>query len=172
MENMVVYVKNKLFSIRGNSYVRDEEGRSLFEVRGKFFSITNKKFIYDTEGKLIFIVRNQYWISLFKRALVYTADGELYCRLKERFFGRAVGVDRCSDDIRFESQGLFKPIRVIKNGVEVARMGAAYEGASDFLRDSYRLEVLEPSEEALLVALAIGVDSVRDSARFRNVQNH
>ena len=47
---MEVIIRNKLFSLRGSSSVKNEQGEDVFFVKGKLFSPTHVKWVCDTRG--------------------------------------------------------------------------------------------------------------------------
>ena len=58
---MKVFIKNKFFSIGGDSEVYNEEKKPIYKIDGKFFSWTKKKKMYDMEGNLLYVIRNRFW---------------------------------------------------------------------------------------------------------------
>ena len=158
---MVLYVKNKLISLGGSSFVIDENDENVFEIKGKLFSPTHKKFIYDMQGNKLFTVRNKYWHFFTKKAFIFDKDGQKYCKIKERFFGRTTDIVDCEDELILKDNGLGKCVSIFKNGKEIGNWGINF----DLMRDSYKLEVLDETETSLLVALVIAIDNIRDNRR-------
>ena len=162
---MTLYVKNKLVSLGGSSIVFDENEAQVFQVKGKVMSPTNKKFVCDTNGNVLFTVRDKFFHFITKKALIYGADGKKYCKVKERFFGRVTDVVDCEDDIRFESNGFAKGISIFKNDEKIGAWFVSFDGVSSLVRDCYRVDVYNESDAALLVALVIAIDNIRDKRR-------
>ena len=50
---ITLQIKNKMFSVRGHSTVKDENDVDRYVVKGKFFSLGKKKRIYDMDGRLV-----------------------------------------------------------------------------------------------------------------------
>ena len=117
---MVLYVKNKFVSIDGGSFVVDEQGNKLYQIKGKVISPTRKKYIYDINGNLLYIVRNKFWHFFTKKAFIYNADNTKYCKVKERFLGVAPKIANCDDELICEFAGLGKGVSVYKNGTLIA----------------------------------------------------
>ena len=61
---MQLFIKNKIVSVGGSSYVTDENGNRVYNVKGKVFSLTRKKEIKDLEGNTLFKVRNKLWFFI------------------------------------------------------------------------------------------------------------
>lgn len=162
---MNLYVKNKMMSVKGSSFVLNDEAEKVFEVKGKFFSPTCRKLICDKEGNLLYTVRNQYFHLFTKKALIYDAQGNKYCKVKERWIGRVTDVRDCPDNIVFQGNGLGKGVSMYKNGSLMGTWFIDISSASDLFRDSFRIEVVSEGDAALLTALMIAVDNIRDSRR-------
>ncbi len=162
---MVLYVKNKFISLGDSSFAVDENGNNVFQIQGKVFSPTKKKFVYDTAGNLLYTVRNKYWHLFMKKALIYDASGKKYAKVKERFFSPAMLIKNCPDQLEMVTKGLFKGITVIKNGKEIGKWSFGSQTIGDVFRDSYRVEVYDDAEAALLVALTIAVDNIHDDRK-------
>ncbi len=166
---MVIYVKNNLVTIKGSSHVVDENGNKLYEVEGKLFSPTKKKFVKDLNGNILYIVRNKFWHMFLKKAFII--DGKTnakYCKVKEKFFGRAVTVVNCKDEITMKSQGLFKGIAIHKNGKHIGTWWIGSNSVTDLFIDSYRLEVFSEEDCPLLISLIIAIDNIDDTYKDRN----
>lgn len=162
---MVLYVKNKFVSIDGGSFVVDEQGNKLYQIKGKVISPTRKKYIYDINGNLLYIVRNKFWHFFTKKAFIYNADNTKYCKVKERFLGVAPIIANCDDELVCEFAGLGKGVSVYKNGVLIGRWGIGASNLGDVFRDSYRINVEVIEEAPLLVALVIAMDNIHDSRK-------
>lgn len=163
---MVLFIKNKLVSLANSSYVLDEMGNKVFEVRGCFPSPTHKKHIYDMRGNLLYTVRNKYWHFFRKSAYIFDGrrgGNEKVCRLKERFFIGWDFVDSCQN---LQMQGKFlQGIRVIKKGADIGKFYRQNNAATILFdtHDMYCLEVYSPQEAAFLVAVVIAYDNVCDA---------
>ena len=55
---MRFWVKNKIMTLGGSSFVTDEQGNKLLKIKGKIFSPTHKKIVCDPSGNKLFVVRN------------------------------------------------------------------------------------------------------------------
>lgn len=160
---MKYYVKNKLVSFGDGSYVINEEGKNIYEVKGKIFSPTHKKKIFDMNGNLLYIVRNKFWKFIRKSAYVYNHDKSCFGRIKERFFG---GYDmlNCKENITFERE-TFKGIYVFKDGEKIGFFHLQNSFEAVFVRDAYELEVLNEEYTSLLIAIVLAYDNIRDQRK-------
>ena len=165
-EMMALLIKNKLVSLSGSSYVLDENGNKIFEIRGCFPSPTRKKHIYDMKGNLLYTVRNKYWHFFRKSAYILDGrrgDDEKVCRLKERFF---IGWDFIDSRENLKMEGKFlQGLHIIKKGTTIGKFYRKHNAATFFVdtHDMYCLEVYNAQEAAFLVAVVIAYDNVCDA---------
>lgn len=163
---MIVYVKNKIMSLKGGSSAVDENGNELFKIDGKFFTVTNKKLILSLDGNVLFTVRNKFFHLLAKKALIYDGKtNQRICKVKEKAFSTRVAIVASDDRYEVESTGAFKAKLVYKNDVCIGSWVKCHGEVADFFRDGYRIETDHPEEAAFLVALVIAVDNIIDSRR-------
>lgn len=160
---MIVYVKNKLFSLKGSSFAEDENGRRLFEIRGKYPSPTRKKFVCDLEGNVLFIVRNKYWHFWTKKVLIYDGQTkEKICKVKEKFFGRRFDIIETEDEYSMESNGFLKGRSIFKNGENIGTWWTGTNSIDTLVRDDFKIETDKMEELPFLVALMIAIDNIDD----------
>ena len=163
---MIIRVKNKLVTWKGESYVEDENGNRLYEVKGKFkfFSPSRKKKIYNKEGKKIYTVRNKIWRApfTFESALIYDANGDKLGRLQMKLSraNRYVLKGEHYDSIRIGVDKEHKGIAIFKNEVAIASF---YDDS--LVRDNYRVYVISEEDLDLIVSLVIAVDNIKDNIR-------
>ena len=163
---MQLYIKNKMISLRGSSYVTDEAGRQIFEVRGKLFSITNKKFLYDMKGNRLMTIRNKYWNFLRRSAYIYDASGKKLMRLKERFFKPYYDVLLTEDTYEFEYE-LMRGTHIKRNGENIGFLTVP-NSVEILIRDCFVLDVYDEKDIPLLVAFTIAHDNIRDTRDSRD----
>ena len=169
---MNFFIKNKIFTLRGSSYVLDEKGNNAYEVKGKYFSITNKKFIRDMQGNNLYMVRNKYWRFLRRSIYIYEyKDGkyEKLCRIFAPLFTK--WKIKNYGENKFEIEGGFLSAIggiLLKDGEkQLGKYATSFDLASIFVRDAYVVDVYEPKYAALLVSAAIGLDNIRDGNDIR-----
>ena len=155
---MRVQIKNKLFSLRGSSSVKDENGNNVFFVKGKFISPTRKKFVCDKSGKKLYTVRNK-WVNFFnERAYVYDKDKNKIALVKHPFFsGKKFVIEGYKDEILINGEFLSATSTIMRNGEPVGKIIREFT----FVADSF---ILEASEEDMpfMIALVIAIDNIVD----------
>lgn len=163
---MKLFVKNKFITMRGSSFVVDENNNKKFVVKGKLFSPTHKKKIYDMEGNLLFVVRNKFWHFLKTTCFIYDDEKEKILDISEKKFDfkNDFEIEGYQDEITFEGKLFQFPninLDIIKNGKNIGKLTKQW----NMWRDSYCVEVPDDEDAALMVALTIAVDNVFDRRR-------
>ena len=82
---MKLYISNKFFSLRGSSYVLDENSKEIFKVKGKFFSFTKKKFVKDLDNKTLYMVRNKFFRFFLNSAYIYDGNKNKILKITRKF---------------------------------------------------------------------------------------
>ena len=166
---MKLFVKNKVFTAGGSSFVLDENNNKVFKIKGKFFSITRKKKIYDMDGNLLFVVRNKYWNFFKHTCFVYNADKEkiLQVTYHQLSFKNDFFVEGFKDEISFTGKYFQFPninMKIQKNGVEIGSLVKNFS----IVRDAYTLDVNSEEDAALFVAITIAIDNIFDERRHNS----
>ena len=163
---MKLIIKNKMITVGGSSFVKDENDKDVFSVKGKVFSITRKKKIFDIDGNLQYVVRNKYWHFINNSVFIFDKDGNKIALLSNNKFDfkHKFVLNGYKDDITI-SGNLFQfpniKMEITKNGQKIGTLTKDF----NLLRDCYTLDVDNEEDAAFLVALAIGVDNIFDKAR-------
>lgn len=161
---MKLYIKNKLFSLRGSSSVKDESGNDIFIVKGALFSITRKKRVKDTNGKILYKVRNK-WVNFFSHsAFVYDGSGSKIAKIKRKFgINNRFVVEGYRDEIAIEGDFLSWTLDVYRNGAQIGTVRREFA-----LLDSFVLETDTEDDAAFMVALVIAIDNIFDNMSNSN----
>lgn len=161
---MKLFVKNKILSWGGSSFVLDENDKQVFTVKGKIFSPTRKKLIYDADKNLKFIVRNKFWKFFNTSAFIFDAYKNKVARISNNDFDfrNKFKLRDCPDEI--EINGTFRHFSVVKNGKEIGTIDRQFT----IVRDAFVVDVFDPDEAAFLVAITISLDNIRDKQRNDN----
>lgn len=165
---MNLIIKNKLFSLRGHSEVKDEAGNPQFFVRGKFFSVTNKKKIEDADGNVLFTVRNKIFNLFWPACFVLDKNGNKICKVKRRvrIFSNRFDVIGYSHNITIEGDIIARNFSIIADGEEIGRIKQNFL----VLTDTFVLQCYNDANAPFLVALIIAIDNIID--RMQNQNNH
>ena len=156
---MKLFIKNKLFSFGGGSFVTNEAGENVYRIKGKIFSPTRKKIVKDMQGETLYKVRNKWFNFFFNKAYIYDAEGEKIAKLTNDGITGLKLVDN-PDDITI-SRGLKLKREIYKNGECVGYVTRNIT----FVRDSFTLEINDNEDIAFFVALVIAIDNIKDKDR-------
>lgn len=154
---MKVIIKNKLFSLRGSSSVKDEKGEDVFFVKGRLFSPTHVKWVCDKNNNKLYKVRNK-WFNFFnERAYVYE-DKTKVASVNHPFFGgRKFIVEGFKDEILIEGNFFSLQSTITKNGKPVGTINRELITVSN----TYILEADE-KDMPFMIALVIAIDNIVD----------
>lgn len=155
---MRLIIKNKLFSLRGSSYVKYENGDNAYIVKGKLFSITKKKFLYDLNGNKIYMIRNKWWRLFMNSALIYDANKNLVVRIKQKFgFRKTFKFIGYKDDIKVDGNFWGWNLTIYKNDQAIGTISRRLDWT-----DSFVLETNESNDIPLMIAIVIAIDNIFD----------
>lgn len=155
---MKVFIKNKLFSVRGSSSVKDETGRDAYYVRGKLFSPTHVKYVCNAEKEKLYKVRNK-WFNFFAyRAYVYNAEGEkIACVKHPPFGGKRFVVEGYREEISVDGEFFSMRSSIYRNGKPIGTIDRQFT----VVQDAFCLEG-EEEDIPFLIALVIAIDNIYD----------
>ena len=163
---MRLFIKNKLFSFTGASFVTDEAGNNVFKVKGKLFSPTHKKKIYDKNNELRYIVRNKFWHFIARSCFLYDDSKQKIAMLTNGDFDikNKYVLKGYTDEIMIKGNYSEFPkffMEIVKNGKVIGKITRDFT----IIRDSFILDIFDDTEDAFLVALVIAIDNITDSRR-------
>lgn len=154
---MRVVIKNKFFSLGGNSTVKDDMGEDAFFVKGRILSPTHVKWVCDKEKKKLFKVRNK-WFNFFnERAYVYEGKTKV-ARVKHPLFGgKRFVVEGYSDEIVIDGEFMSAKSSIMRNGEIVGTINRDFA----IVNDTFTLEANE-ADMPFMIALVIAIDNIYD----------
>ena len=156
---MKLFIKNKVFTLGGASFVLNEAGEKVYSVKGKLFSPTRKKIIKDMQGETLYKVRNKWFNFFFNKAYILDAENVKVAKVtNDGILGFKLA--DYPDNI-VVSRGLKWKREISKNGVCIGSVARDF----DFFRDAYVLEINDDEDIPLFVALVIAIDNIRDKDR-------
>ena len=158
---MKLYVKNKLVSLLGSSFVLDENQNQVYKVKGRFFSFTNKKVIYDMNGKKLFVVRDKYFKAFNTSCFIYNSHRQKIAKVVNGDFDFKNRYKVMNYEEEIELDGLWGKMDIKKNGEVVGKITRDFT----IIRDAYTVDVLDEENAPFYVALAIAIDNINDRRR-------
>ena len=133
---MRFWVKNKIMTLGGSSFVTDEQGNKLFKIKGKIFSPTNKKIVCDPSGNKLFVVRNKFWHFFRRSAFVIGADGEKLLKITKKFWTNHFLVDNYDSEIVIDGTWTGWNLDVVREG----KLAGKISRNLTLVRDSFQVD--------------------------------
>lgn len=161
---MRFWVKNKIMTLGGSSFVTDEQGNKLLKIKGKIFSPTNKKIVCDPSGNKLFVVRNKFWHFFRRSAFVIGADGEKLLKITKKFWTNHFLVDNYDSEIVIDGTWTGWNLDVVREG----KLAGKISRNLPLVRDSFQVDSAADEYNALLASIVIAIDNIFDASKPRN----
>lgn len=159
---MKLFIKNKVWTLGGSSFVLNEAGENVYTVKGKVFSPTRKKIVKDMQGNTLYKVRNKWFNFIFNKAYIYNSEGDKVAKVtNDGLFG--FKLVEYPDNVVVQ-RGIKLKREIYKNGECVGYVARNI----DLFRDAFTLEIKDTEDIPFFVALVIAIDNIRDKDRTEN----
>ena len=145
-------INQKLLSIAGKYFIKDELGNDAFVVKGNF-SFPRKYRVYDMQNNEIVRIKKRMFRLLPRfdyykgDAMVCYAKRKVSFKPKYEFFGI---------DVQIEGSFFAYNYKVVRDGVVIA---SVYKAVT-FMRDYYVVDVFDAANIPLVLAIAVMFDHV------------
>lgn len=159
---MKLYMKEKVFSWNERFTIKDENGWDKYFIEGEFLSLGKKLHLLNVHGEEVAFIQQKLF-TLMPRYTVSVRGREVAQIRKEftLFFQRYV-----IDGLGWEIEG-----NVWAHEYEIRRNGRPIVSISkEWLTwgDSYVLDILDPADEILALAVVLTIDCVAEAASNNN----
>lgn len=155
---MRLYIKEKVFTWGDQFTVKDERGNDRYAVEGEVFSWGKKLHVYDMNGREVAAIRQEVW-SFLPRYYVFCGDRQVAEIKKEfTFFFPKYRID----GLGWEISGSF-----MAHEYEITQSGRTIVSISkEWMTwgDSYELNITNPSDEIVALAVVLTIDCVMEAA--------
>lgn len=155
---MKLYIKEKVFTWGDQFTVKDERGNDRYVVEGEVFSWGKKLHVYDMIGREVAAIRQEVW-SFLPRYYVFCGDRQVAEIKKEfTFFFPKYRID----GLGWEINGSF-----MAHEYEITQSGRTIVSISkEWMTwgDSYELNITNPSDEIVALAVVLTIDCVMETA--------
>ena len=159
---MRLYMKEKVFSWNERFTVKDENGWDKYYVEGEFFSLGKKLHLLNVHGEEMAFIQQQLF-TLMPRFTVSVAGREIAQIRKEfTFFCQRYVIDGLGWEIDGDVWAHDYVIR--KNGHTIVRITKERFTWGD----SYVLDILDPADELVALAVVLTVDCVAEASQNNN----
>ena len=155
---MKLYIKEKVFTWSDQFTVKDERGNDRYVVEGEVFSWGKKLHVYDMTGREVAFIKQEVW-SFLPRYYVFCGDRQVAEIKKEfTFFFPKYRID----SLGWEIDGSF-----MAHEYEITQSGRTIVSISkEWMTwgDSYELNITNPSDEIVALAVVLTIDCVMEAA--------
>ena len=156
---MRLYMKEKVFSWNERFTVKDENGWDKYFVEGEFFSLGKKLHLLNVHGDEVAFIQQRLF-TLMPRYTVSVAGRELAEIRKEfTFFYQRYVIDGLGWEVDGDVWAHDYVIR--KNGRTIVRITKEWFTWGD----SYVLDILDPADELVALAVVLTVDCVAEASQ-------
>ena len=154
---MNLYIKEKVFSWGDKFTVWDAGGNEKYTVEGEVFSWGKKLHVYDRHGQEVAFIKQELW-SFLPRYDVF-CHGEHVAQIKKEFtlfFPRYTIAG-----LNWEIDGSFMAhdYRITQHGRPIVTICKEWMTWGD----SYELEIANPADEIVALAVVLTIDCVMES---------
>ena len=155
---MKLYIKEKVFTWGDQFTVKDERGNDRYVVEGEVFSWGKKLHVYDMIGREVAFIKQEVW-SFLPRYYVFCGDRQVAEIKKEfTFFFPKYRID----GLGWEIDGSF-----MAHEYEITQSGRTIVSIrKEWMTwgDSYELNITNPSDEIVALAVVLTIDCVMEAA--------
>ena len=165
---MKLYIKEKVFSWGDKFTVKDAYGEDKYIVEGEVFSWGKKLHVYDMAGREVAFIKQEVW-SWLPRYYVFCDDRQVAEIKKEfTFFFPKYSID----GLGWEIDGSFMAheYQITQSGHQIVSISKEWMTWGD----SYELDIADPADELVALAVVIAIDCVTEtaSAAASSASNH
>ena len=160
---MKLYIKEKVFSWGDKFTVKDEHGYDKYVVEGEVFTWGKKLHIYDMTGREVAFIKQEVW-SFLPRFYVF-CDGQQVAEIKKEF--TFLFPKYSIEGLGWEIDGSFlaHEYEIKKGGRTIVTISKEWMTWGD----SYELNIANPADEILALAVVITIDCVMESGSGASV---
>ena len=150
---MELYLKQKVFSLKGRFSVYDADETPRYTVEGKYISLHNRHTIYDAAGKQVAAISKKP-VSLLPKFFIELAGGQTY-EMKGKF---RLGYEECTiEELGWTIKGTFlQHDYTISDGSGEVLATVHQKWVS--WGDTYEILINEGVDEVLVLAIIICFD--------------
>lgn len=159
---MKLYIKEKVFSLGDKFTVKDEFERDKYVVEGEIFTWGKKLHIYDMTGQEVAFIKQEVW-SFLPRYYVF-CNGSQVAEIKKEF--SFLFPKYSIEGLGWEIEGSFTAheYEIDRNGQTIVSISKEWLTWGD----SYELNILNPADEIIALAVVITIDCVNEAGSGSN----
>ena len=165
---MKLYIKEKVFSWGDKFTVKDAYGEDKYIVEGEVFTFGKKLHVYDRSGREVAFIKQEVW-SFLPRYYVFCGDRQIAEIKKEFTF---LFPKYTIEGLGWEIDGSFMAhdYQITKRDRKIVTISKEWMTWGD----SYELDIADPADELVALAVVIAIDCVTEtaSAAASSASNH
>ncbi|HCN57506.1 MULTISPECIES: LURP-one-related/scramblase family protein [unclassified Exiguobacterium] len=150
-----LYMKQKVFSLRGRFSIQDQQEQDVYLVEGSFMKLPKTFSISTVEGEEVAVITKK-MLSLLPKFFI-EVDGETLTIEKSfTFFKDRYTIDTA--DLEIDGDWWDMDFEIKRHGEVVGSV----EKKWFTFGDSYEIQVFDPDIEKILIALVVAIDCVKE----------
>ena len=154
---MKLYIKEKVFSWGDKFTVKDEYGYDKYVVEGEVFSWGKKLHICDMTGREVAFIKQEVW-SFLPRYYVF-CGGQQVAEIKKEFTFLFPKYSIAGLGWEIDGSFLAHEYEITQRGRSIVTISKEWMTWGD----SYELNIANPADEILALAVVITIDCVMES---------
>ncbi|MBG0918743.1 LURP-one-related/scramblase family protein [Exiguobacterium sp. SRB7LM] len=150
-----LYMKQKVFSLRGRFTIKDADGHDQYFIEGSFMKFPKSFEIKDTSGQTVTTITKKTF-SFLPKFFVEVDGTDMMTISKEfSFFKPKYSIDAAGIDVQGDWWDM--DFNVTKNGQSIGSVQKKWFSWGD----SYEIRVEEPEMEHLLISIVVAIDCAK-----------
>lgn len=154
---MKLYIKEKVFSWGDKFTVKDEYGNDKFFVEGEVFTWGKKLHVYDTTGGEVAFIKQEVW-SFLPRYYVFCGN-EQVAEIKKEFSFIFPRYSIAGLSWEIEGKFMAHEYEITQGGHSIVSITKEWMTWGD----SYELNIANPKDEIVALAVVLTIDCVTES---------
>jgi uncharacterized protein YxjI len=150
-------MRERMFSIGDDYWIEDDSGTKAFRVNGKALRVRDTWVLEDAQGREVARIQEK---KLSIRDAITIDIGGHEAKVKKALIGFRdrfhVEMDGTEPDLKVHGNIVDHEYEIERHGRTIAEVSKRWFR----LRDTYGIEVREPSDTALVLSVAVAVDSL------------
>lgn len=154
---MKLYIKEKVFSWGDKFTVKDGYGNDKYVVEGEVFSWGKKLHVYDMLGREVAFIKQEIW-SFLPRYDVF-CGGRQVAQIKKEFTFLFPKYTIAGLGWEIDGSFMAHEYRITKSGRSIVSISKEWMTWGD----SYELDIANPADEIVALAVVLTIDCVTES---------
>ncbi len=155
---MKLYIRQKVFSWGAKFSVLDEAGQERYHVQGEVFSLGHKLHVYDLSGQEVAGIEQK--LMTFMPEYILYREGRQAAVIRKKFSWLQPKYVIEGPEWVVEGHGWLHDYRITCGGIPIVTISKEWMTWGD----SYELDIADPRDEILALAVVLTIDCVLASS--------